>query len=317
MLEVNKPDELNHCSVKMIQGVSSITAAVVVALILACNSLASDEGKVSLGIGEVIESETLSGFESQATGNSIPAITATGVLSRSSGNGYNANTDNTEASKNLGYEDNVAPMKKPQTPSPRLVRCQFGTRSLSINLVKDKQGEPFNGSFIGTINELIPNQDYMPLHPYIQILWPVNGFRFGLGLCYDQWSIATEDGDGGDGDVETRIWTAYFTGRGAGLGRISPFFEAGWGMYENKFKPFPSWYAEGRRSFIFDDAEGLHLAAGCDFSLNRSWAANIYVRYVDVNLDGTYIFKGDSRAPEPFVFPVEHIAYGVGVSYSF
>lgn len=196
-------------------------------------------------------------------------------------------------------------------------RFEAGLRSLRMDLSNDKQGEPFNGSFIGSINELKVDQQYMPVHPYFQALKSFDEFLLGVGLSYDSWTVATEDGGGGDGNVEMDAWTIYLVGRVVADSKFHPFAELGWAMYNNDFDPDPIWYAGGRRNFVFDDAAGLHLAAGCDYLITDSWSANIYLRYVDIELDGSYIFRGDSRPPEPFVFPMEHVAYGLGLSYTF
>ena len=201
--------------------------------------------------------------------------------------------------------------------SASMWRYELGLRSLHMELSKDKQGEPFNGSFIGSINELDVNQQYAPVHPYLQVLREVNHLQLGLGFTYDSWSVATVDSGGGDGDVEMDAWTFYVVGRLTTESKISPFAEIGWAMYDNSFDPIPSWYAGGRRNFFFDDSTGLHLAAGFDYAFSGKAAINVYVRYVDVELDGEYVFRGDDRPPEPFTFPMEHIAYGLGFSYSF
>ncbi len=196
-------------------------------------------------------------------------------------------------------------------------RYEAGLRSLYMDLAKSKQGEPFNGSFIGSINELKPDQQLLPVHPYIQALKPIDHYLLGAGLSFDSWTVATEDGGGGDGDVEMDAWTIYLVGRMTTTSKFSPFAELGWAMYNNSFDPDPTWYAGGRRNFTFDNANGLHLAAGCDYMITPNLSANVYLRYVDVELDGKYIFRGDSRPPESFVFPMEHLAYGLGLSYTF
>lgn len=226
--------------------------------------------------------------------------------------------------KDRSLELNLYETDKEASPSDkhrhallRSLRYEVGTRALHIRLFKDKQGEPYNNSFIGTLNELIPNQKYAPLHPYVQVLWPGERYSIGIGISYDTWSIATEDGDGGDGDVESEAWTAYLATRWHATQKIAPFLELGWANYQNSFDPFPQWYADGRRIFVFDDAAGLHIAAGCDYTLSKTLSANLYARYVDVSIDGTYIFNGDDRDPESFVFPLEHLAYGLGISCAF
>lgn len=204
----------------------------------------------------------------------------------------------------------------PITPE-RYWQIEVGTRALHISLRKDSQGEPHKGSFIGSINELDPNQVYTPHHPYVQALIPAGDLRMGVGITYDTLSVATVDHGAGDGDVEMDAWTLYFVLTYPNDSALTPFAEIGAALYRNDFDPIPSWYAGGRRNFVFDDSTAFHVATGCDYAFTDQLSANVYVRYVQLELDGEYVFKGDSRLPEPFVFPMDHLAYGFGLKYTF
>lgn len=195
---------------------------------------------------------------------------------------------------------------------------ELGTRSLYIDLITDKKGEPFDGSFIGSINELKADQNYLPFHPYVQALVPLEKVRLGLGLTYDELKVATEDGGGGDGDVEMKAWTVYaIVVWPLEESALTPYGEIGYARYMNTFNADPAWYDNGRRNFELSDSAGLHLAIGADYVFSENWSANLYIRYVDVEVDGEYVFRGDDRPPEPFTFPMEHMAYGLGVKYTF
>ena len=46
---------------------------------------------------------------------------------------------------------------------------QVGTRYLHVELQDKTRGEPFNGSFVGTITEITEDQDNAPKNSYVNI----------------------------------------------------------------------------------------------------------------------------------------------------
>ncbi len=199
----------------------------------------------------------------------------------------------------------------------RPFRFELGTRILHVDLQADTKGRPFDGSFIGSIYKLDAEQDYMPLRPYAQVLTRVGRIELGAGISYDALEVATVDDGGGDGDIEMKSWLFYLVGAYPNESRFTPFAEIGYANYSNSFNPIPSWYANGLRNFKLDDSSAPYFAGGCDYAVRDDLSVNVYIRYVDVDIDGFYVFRGDNRPPEAFTFTLEHIAYGVGVKYIF
>jgi len=198
-------------------------------------------------------------------------------------------------------------------------RFAIGTRILHVVLLNDTQGRPEQNSFIGTIYKIDANQDYLPLRPYAQITAQAGLLDIGLGLGYDHLEVATVDNGTGDGDIEMKGWLIYLVAAYPNETRFTPFGEIGVASYHNSFDPIASWSDDGVRRFSLDDSRDLYLAAGCDVQISDALSANLYVRYVDVDVDGRYYFSLDSRAynPDPFTFTLEHLACGVGVKYVF
>ena len=197
------------------------------------------------------------------------------------------------------------------------VRFAVGTRLLHVELLDDTQGSQNQGSFIGSIYKIEANQDYLPLNPYVQATAPAGPVELGQGLSYSHLDVATVDSGGGDGDIEMDGWMLYLLAAHPNESRFTPFGEIGLAMYQNSFDPISSWSEDGLRAFALDDSQALYLGGGCDFRIKKNLSANVYLRYVDVDVDGDYVFRPDARAPKPFTFTLEHLACGVGVTYVF
>lgn len=195
----------------------------------------------------------------------------------------------------------------------------IGFRFLHFDLLKNVQGEPFQDSFIGSIHRLeAQNEIFNHRRPYIQLTGKVQSWlELGVGASWDNLVIATRDQGQGDGDAHMEVQLLYAIIAFPNISRLTPFAEIGRGRYKNTFRPLPEWFAGGRRQFILEDSTAFHVAGGCDIRVWEGLSINLYVRYSDVDVDGIYIFRGDSRPDEPFTFTMDHVAYGAGVQYSF
>ena len=195
----------------------------------------------------------------------------------------------------------------------------IGFRFLHFDLLNNVQGEPFQDSFIGSINRLeAKNEIFNHRRPYIQLTGKIQSWlELGVGASWDKLIIATRDQGQGDGDAHMQAQYLYAIVAFPNVSRLTPFAEIGQGRYKNTFQPLPEWYAGGRREFVLEDSTALHLAGGCDIRIWEGLSINLYVRYSDVDVDGIYIFRGDSRPDTPFTFTMEHIAYGAGLQYAF
>jgi len=206
----------------------------------------------------------------------------------------------------------------PQTNAQSSFHVSLGTRILYVSLLADTKGIPFHNSFGGSIYKLDADQNYLPLRPYAQVTTRVGAAELGLGLSYDHLlAAATIDNEGGDGDIQMESLMFYLVAAYPNKTRFTPFGEVGLAAYWNSFDPDPDWSRNGYREFDLDDSIAPYLAGGCDIAIAGNFSANLYIRYVDVDVDGVYIFRGDARPPQPFTFTLEHIAYGVGVKYVF
>ena len=200
----------------------------------------------------------------------------------------------------------------------------FGTRRLQLNLKRYRQGEPFDGSFIGSINKLEAVEDRRLNRPFIQYaIMPY----FGIGVQQDRLEIKTvttipraqrADDRDTDGNVIMRGVLPYVFARLPNRTLCTPFIEVGEARYRNRFDPDPRWYAGGRRQFILDPvSKASYRAAGLEFALGRHVALDLYYRSMDIDVPGEYHFRPDGRPPESFVFTMKHNSYGFGARVLF
>lgn len=194
---------------------------------------------------------------------------------------------------------------------------KVGHRFLLVHLLDDTKGQPNDGSFIGSINRLEADQQYLLLRPYVETVFNHEPFTWGAGLSYDYLDIATRDNGTGDGDIQMKAIIAYLKAAYPNTTRFTPFGEIGIALFFNDFDPEPSWSQNGLRTFDLDDSGTLHLAGGVDYAFRNNIEFNFYVRYTDVDVNGVYIFRGDPRDPTSFTFTLEHLAYGLGLTYVF
>lgn len=206
---------------------------------------------------------------------------------------------------------------RPASTSGSDVRFSVGTRILHVALLDDTQGRPNLDAFIGSINRLEVNQNYLPVHPYAQIATRMGPVDVGLGLAYDHLDVATRDDGGGDGDVEMDGWMPYLLAAWPNETPFTPFAELGAAFYRNRFDPISSWSEDGLREFDLDDSRAFYFGAGCDVRLTRNLSGNLYLRYVDVDVDGYYLYNDGVRYPKSFTFTLEHLACGGGLTYAF
>lgn len=216
----------------------------------------------------------------------------------------------------------IAPVAETPLPPPwqgLLAQIDFtaGFRLTRFDLDSPVKGEPFDNSFIGSINRLEEQQDFGDPNLYFQVSYALEWFSLGAGISWDELRIKTLDQNTGDGDIVMDAQILYLFLSVPNDTRFTPFLEIGRGSYDNSFDPRPAWSAGGLRRFDLEDSSGSHFALGLDIMIGKGWCANLYYRQSDVQVDGVYVYNGDARNPEPFTFTTEHAAYGVGLSYTF
>lgn len=193
---------------------------------------------------------------------------------------------------------------------------EIGTRALGYSFKDNTRGEPFNGSYLGSLNEIYEHQNYAPTKVFAQYKFSPYG---GVGVAYDSFEAGTgssPDGeDGGDGDFELRGIYFYLVGTLDNSSRFTPYAELGIGLYGADFVAKEEWSNDGQRAFNPDNPNGVAFAIGCDIELKPQWSLGLYLRHMSVDVDVDYLYEGDVQSKGNF--DLAHYSYGLGVKYSF
>lgn len=216
----------------------------------------------------------------------------------------------------IHYAPALVPESQSSTDGARNWRFELGIRSMGVHLTDDKKGEPFKGSFIGSIYKLKAKQNWVPIHPFAQLEFALpGGLWLGAGATYSHLDVETLDDGGGDGDIESDLVLAYAIMEYP-VTRLRPYAEAGGGWAFNTFDAIGSWSAGNRREFVLEDSPVWMVGGGIGVAVTDRFTLDAHVRYVHFDVDGTYVFRGDKRPDTDFTFTPSYVAAGIGVSYA-
>lgn len=200
---------------------------------------------------------------------------------------------------------------------------QIGTRYTKIQLQDKTRGEPFNGSFVGSLTEIKEEQDSIPNKVYIQGRLPKT--PCWIGVSYDHARARTmDDGDGdgipdtkgGDGYVDIQGYIPYLQLALANKTRLTPYLQVGYAFYQSKFDAFPSWSNGGRKAMNLDSTSGVEFGGGVHVRIYNNWAADIFAKSMQVDdVKGDYTMDGNKQSD--VIFTMSYVAYGAGVSCRF
>lgn len=200
---------------------------------------------------------------------------------------------------------------------------QVGTRVLQVELKDKTRGEPYNGSFVGSITEITEEQDNAPDKLYAQVKIP-NTFCW-IGISYDHVRAQTmddSDGDGladkggGDGSVDIEGFIPYLQAAWDNTTRFTPFIQLGYALYQCNFDESAAWSRGGRYVMDLDSTSGLELAGGLGIRIYRNLSADIFVRQMKVDdITGEYRLDGHKRSD--IIYTMSYTAYGAGLNCRF
>ena len=195
-------------------------------------------------------------------------------------------------------------------------RVSLGLRFLNHWLLSPKKGQPFHNSFVGSINRLDIHNSLLP-NPYLRFSAPVGPVAAGLEFSYTRYHISTRDNGGGDGAIDTDAFFLVALAELPNPSPLTPYVQLGAACAHNDFDPIGSWSSNNRRKFDLDDSVGFVGALGCAWAVADCLDLDLFLRYMDYDVDGKYVFRGDSRPAESFTFTTENISAGLGVAYVF
>lgn len=224
----------------------------------------------------------------------------------------------------------VAPAVSAEEPlvTPEESSCfwgcwRVGTRYSHFKLKDKTRGEPFNGSFVGSITQISEEQDNTPNKLYLQYRLPK--LPLWVGISYDHVRAKTmDDGDGdgivdnlgGDGSVDLPGYVPYVQAAWDNSTRCTPYVQAGYAFYQAEFKPNANWSDGGRRRMNLGDTTGVELAGGLAVRLYKTWFADVFAQMVNVkDVTGDFTLNGEKQSD--IVFTMSYTAYGAGVGCTF
>lgn len=178
-------------------------------------------------------------------------------------------------------------------------------------------------SFLGSINELKEDQDYMP-HPYISIkimdpFWVSLGYNKLRAKTWTKPEPQYNEEGYTDGTIDLSGPFILLHYRKEINRMRSWFIETGFTIYDADFVHNPSWRDAGGfyDSHVMDfyDTYGLMMNAGINFDINKNWKASVFASYTRVSVDMTYYLYGTKR--DERIFPLSNFAAGAGIVYDF
>jgi hypothetical protein len=200
---------------------------------------------------------------------------------------------------------------------------QVGTRFLQVKLQDKTRGEPFNGSFVGTITEITEEKDNSPDKFYLQARLPKT--PCWIGVSYDHVRAQTMDdsnGDGiadsggGDGSVDISGYIPYLQAAWDNKTRFTPFIQVGYAFYKSKFDTIPNWSNGGRKVMNLDSTTGFELAGGLGIRIYKNLSADVFIRQMNVDdITGEYLMDGHKQSD--IIYTMSYTAYGAGLNCRF
>jgi hypothetical protein len=191
-------------------------------------------------------------------------------------------------------------------------RLDAGLRLTQFILLNDKSGDPYRGSFVGTLTRLREEQEYWP--PEIWLEYEIVP-TVGMGIAYDNFEVGLWDAEGKDGTADLHGPLLYAVKRFANESRCTPLAELGLAGYFVRFRERSGWDDLGVKQFVLEDSLGFFGALGCDIEFPPNWAVNLYGRWMVLEVDGAFYVQDYKDADVRLT--LSHLACGVGVRYSF
>ena len=204
---------------------------------------------------------------------------------------------------------------------------EVGTRITHVILLEDHRGErdnpPENPSFVGTVTKLNDEQDYLPykfyvqyrLQPYLAIGVALDRFgaeAFDEGRRDEEGNLV-EGTSGADGTTWLTGPLLYVSGRYLNDTMFTPYGELGLAHYFASFEESSGWGSS--KAFELDDPTGVYGAIGCEARFDGHWSADLYGRYMNVDVDGVYTVNGRERGD--ILFTMSNLTLGIGAKYTF
>ncbi|MDA0577261.1 MAG: outer membrane beta-barrel protein [Verrucomicrobia bacterium] len=220
---------------------------------------------------------------------------------------------------------------------------EVGTRLTTVNLLDDSRpDDPLQvDTYLGNLNRLEAEQSLAPVKLFANFV--VNPY-FVVELTYDKVEARVYNSSHGtaagfsDGTVSMAgpILTAqvrypiqdrYVPYAGIGLAFMGAEFDEDAWWAQGWLNPTEFAAADGAafspdgttRVMNVNDDTGIVLVGGFTYFITEHWAVDTMLRYMEVTTEATFVryVNGKKERQIPGEFTLEHVAWGLGVRYSF
>lgn len=219
-------------------------------------------------------------------------------------------------------------------------RIEVGLRVSQFSLVEDSMGflDEFGiprDTFIGSVNTLSEEQALFPPEPFIHVA--LNQY-IGFELSYSSLEVETETFTGkSDGNLTMSGPIISVIGRYPTRSVFTPYASLGIAIFGAEFDEQAHWalgfagpeefiaagspsepFGDRTREMFVDDATGLVLTGGVLWRFAPDWAADGFVRYMDVESSALARSQVRERTTTETSgkFFLENVAFGAGIRYA-
>jgi len=177
----------------------------------------------------------------------------------------------------------------------------------------DENGE-FTGGFLGSIDTIKEEQDYVPT---LYLRYNINQYA-GLEIGWDKFEVKTSTYyDTTDGNFIYSGFSLLLRGRYPNETIFTPYGSLGWSFLSGEVDYNSEWHDNGRRNLYPDDTVAFSLGAGCEFEIAEHWSADLNLRLVKADFDVEYKLAAEPRSRGSFNFPLDNTTVQAGITYRF
>ena len=211
-------------------------------------------------------------------------------------------------------------------------KLQLGTR-VTYRVFTDsdsghKGGTYGTGTYLGTIYALDEEQDYLPRKLFLAYFFSQH---FGIEFAYDWIKAQTVamDTDNNvvktDGNAILSGPTLALLGRYPNATSFTPYAGIGVGLFHGDFDETADWAhsywgtSDRNRQMSVDSTTALLLTAGVTWAIEGHWLLDCSLQYVRADADAVFygVTDGVVDTVQPGHFPMDNVAFRLGVIYSF
>jgi len=196
---------------------------------------------------------------------------------------------------------------------------EVGVRVSHFTLDEDKKQEfdengEFTGGFLGSIDRLEEEQDYVPT---LYVRYNFTEY-VGVEVGWDKFEVKTGTYfNTTDGNFIYSGLNLLLRGRYPNETILTPYASLGWSFLSGEVDYNPEWHQNGRRNLYPDDTTAFSFGAGCEVEIASNWSLDLALRYIKADFDVEYKLAAEPTSRGSFNFPLDNTTVQAGISYCF